>query len=231
MAKYGILPDPLPFSFQEYHSIIMPNQNDDLPQLRAQIAAAAARLVAQDGADYGTAKRKAARQVLGVDAPAARFLPDNAQIEDEVRTYQALFQGPAQAARLAALRTRALEVMDALAEFNPYLTGAVLNGTAGEHHDIHLQLFADSAKEVQIFLLNRNVNIEISETPHFKGARYDPVETVSFLWHKEAVHAELYDLNDLRGALKPRADGRLLRVDAAGLRALMNTDETLEQDE
>jgi hypothetical protein len=231
MAKYGILPDPLPFSFQEYHSIIMPNQNDDLLQLRAQIAAAAARMVAQDGADYGTAKRKAARQVLGVDSPAPSLLPDNAQIEDEVRTWQALFQGPAQAARLAELRKKALEVMDALAEFRPYVTGAVLNGTAGEHHDIHLQLFAESAKEVQIFLLNRNVNIEISETPHFKGARYDPVETVSFLWHKEAVHAELYDLNDLRGALKPRADGRLQRLDAAGLRALMKTDSTLEQDE
>ncbi|HEX9171712.1 MAG TPA: hypothetical protein VF861_03540 [Telluria sp.] len=209
----------------------MPNQNEDLLPLRAQIAVAAARLIAQDGADYATAKRKAARQVLGVDAPAANLLPDNDQVEDEVRRYQALFQGPAQAARLAELRGRALEVMDALAEFRPYLTGAVMSGTAGEYDDIHLQLFAESAKEVEIFLLNRNVNIEISETPHFKGARHDPVETVSFLWHKEAVHAEVYDLNDLRGALKPRADGRLQRVDAAGLRALMNTDQTLEQDE
>jgi hypothetical protein len=57
------------------------------------------------------------------------------------------------------------------------------------------------------------------------------VETVSFQWKKETVHAELYEMNDLRGALKPRADGRLHRVDAAGLRALMITDETLEQDE
>lgn len=209
----------------------MPNQNEDLLQLRAQIAVAAARLIAQDGADYASAKRKAARQVMGVDAPPANALPDNAQIEDEVLAWHTLFGGPAHATRLAQLRSRALEVMDALAEFRPYLTGAVLTGSAGEHDDIHLQLFADSAKEVEIFLLNRDVNIETSETPHFKGARHDPVETVSFLWHKEAVHAELYDLNDLRGALKPRADGRLQRVDAAGLRALMTTDETLEQDE
>jgi hypothetical protein len=71
----------------------------------------------------------------------------------------------------------ALEVMEQLADFRPYLTGAVLNGTAGEHDDIHLQLFADSAKEVEIWLLNRNVDIDISETPHFKGGRHDPVET------------------------------------------------------
>jgi hypothetical protein len=230
-SEYAILPDPLPFSVQEYDLGIMPNQNNDLQQLRSQIAAAAARLIAQDGADYATARRKAAAQVLGVDRPAPNLLPDNLEIEDEVRTWQALFQGPAQAARLHALRVAALEVMDELAEFRPYLTGSVLNGTAGVHDDIRLQLFADSAKDVEIFLLNRNHNIELSETPHFKGARHDPVETVSFLWHNEAVHAELYDLDDLRGALKPRADGRLQRVDAAGLRALMTTDESLEQDE
>ena len=211
--------------------LMMPSQNYDLLQLRAEIAATAARMIAQDGADYATARRKAARQVLGVDQPAPNLMPDNMQIEDEVRKYQSLFGGGAQAERLRTLRETALQVMDALADFRPYLTGAVLNGTAGEHDDIHLQLFADSAKEVEIFLLNRNVNIEISETPHFKGARHEPVETVSFLWHKEAVHAELYDFHDLRGALKPRADGRLQRVDAAGLRALMTTDESLEQDE
>jgi hypothetical protein len=208
-----------------------PSQTNDPQALRSQIAAAAARLIAEDGADYATARRKAARQVLGVDQPYSNLLPDNLQIEDEVRRYQALFQGPQQSARLLHLRGIALEVMDELAEFRPYLTGAVLNGTAGEYDDIRLQLFADSAKDVEIFLLNKNINLDISETPHFKGARHDPVETVSFLWHKEAVHAELYELNDLRGALKPRADGRLQRVDAAGLRALMTTDETLEQDE
>ena len=197
-----------------------PNPIDDLPQLRAQIAALAARMIAQDGTEYAVAKRKAASQLLGDEQPAANLLPDNAEVEEEVRRYQALFQGDTQPARLLRLRTVALQVMDALAQFKPYLTGAVLNGTAGAHDDIHLQLFADSAKEVQIFLLDKNIEIDISETPHFKGARFDPVETVSFMWHKEGVHAELYELNDLRGALKPR-EGRLQRADAEALRALM----------
>jgi len=209
---------------------MMPNSNDDLLQVRARIAATAARMIAQDGADYSTAKTKAARQVLGVDRPSPNYLPDNIQVEDEVRRYQSLFQGPSQAARVKHMRSAALEVMEQLAEFRPYVTGPVLNGTAGEHDDIHLQLFADSAKDVEIWLLNRNVNIEISETPHFKGGRHDPVETVSFMWQKEMVHAELYEMNDLRGALKPRADGRLQRADAAALRSLMNNDSS-EQDE
>ncbi len=188
-------------------------------------------MIAQDGADYATAKAKAARQVLGVDRPSPNYLPDNIQVEDEVRRYQSLFGGPARSERLRHLRMRALEVMEQLADFRPYLTGAVLNGTAGEHDDIHLQLFADSAKEVEIYLLGRNVDIDISETPHFKGGRHDPVETVSFLWKRETVHAELYDMNDLRGALKPRSDGRLQRIDANGLRTLINNEHNMEDDE
>ena len=199
----------------------MTNAHDDAQPLRNAIAAAAARLIAQDGADYSTAKRKAARQVLGETQSAANFLPDNAQIENEVRLYNALFLADTQPARLFQLRTVALRVMEALERFHPYLTGAVFNGTAGPHAEIHLQLFADSAKDVQIFLLDKNVNIDISETPHFKGPRFDPVETVSFLWNKEGVHAALYELDDMRGALKPKADGKGVRTDAAGLRALL----------
>lgn len=211
--------------------IMMPNLNNDLTQLRAEIALVAARMVAQDGADIDTARRKAARQVLGVNQPVPNMMPDDIQVEDEVRKYLALFGGPDHSERLAQLRATALQVMEALADFNPYITGPVLQGTAGEHDDIHLQLFADSAKEVQIYLLNRNVNIEISETPHFKGGRHAPVETVSFPWMKETVHAQLFEYQDLRGALKPRADGRPQRLDAAGLCALIAADSTLEQNE
>jgi hypothetical protein len=231
MDETGILPEPQLFSVQSMISIMMPNLNNDLIQLRAEIALVAARMVAQDGADIDTARRKAARQVLGVNQPVPNMMPDDIQVEDEVRKYLALFGGPDHSKRLAQLRATALQVMEALADFNPYITGPVLQGTAGEHDDIHLQLFADSAKEVQIYLLNRNVNIEISETPHFKGGRHAPVETVSFPWMKETVHAQLFEYQDLRGALKPRADGRPQRLDAAGLRALIAADSTLEQNE
>ena len=194
---------------------------DDSAQLRQEIAAAAARLVAQDGADYGSAKRKAARQVLG-DAPSPpNVLPDNDMIEEQVRQYNALFLADSQPARLFQLRTIALQVMEALQQFHPLLSGPVLNGTAGPHDEIYLQLFAESAKDIHIFLLNKNVVLDMSESPHFKGARYDAVETASFLWKNEGVHAAMYELDDMRDALKAKADGKVLRTDIAGLRSLL----------
>jgi hypothetical protein len=202
---------------------MMATPNHDLALLRAEIAARAARMIAEDGADYAGAKRRALRLVLGnaEHQPTSNLLPDNAEVEEEVRKYQALFQADSQPQKLRALRLLAVEVMRQLEPFRPYLTGAALNGTAGEHDDIHLQLFADSAKDVIMFLLDRDVTFDISETPHFKGGRHDPVETVSFHWRKQQVHVELYEMNDLRGALKPRPDGRVQRADLNAVRALL----------
>ena len=197
----------------------MPSFPSNTDALRAEIAAAAARMIAEDGADYGTAKRKAAKQIVGDARVASDLLPDNAQIEEEVRIYNELFFGDTQPGRLLHLRKLALRLMEDLAQFNPHLAGAVLNGTAGEHSDIHLYLFADSAKDVEIFLLNKNVQFEVSETAHFAG-RKDMVETVSFMWHNEGVHLSLYQTDDLR--LAPKGPERRLG-NAATIRLLVDS--------
>jgi hypothetical protein len=187
--------------------------------LRAEIAAAAARMIAEDGADYASAKRKAARQILGGAKASGDILPDNAQIEDELRLYNEVFFGDTQPARLQALRKLALQLMTEMEQFKPYLTGAVLNGTAGEHSDIHLQLFAESTKEVEIYLINRNINFEVSEVPHFKR-RGEPVERLSFIWKNEGVHLALYATDDLRGAIKQSSAGRPERAGIDTVRAI-----------
>ena len=193
----------------------------DLEILRAEIAAAAARMIAEDGCDYSTAKRKAARQILGDAKTSSGILPDNAQIEEEVRLYNELVLGESQPARLLHLRKLALRLMEQLVQFNPYLTGAVLNGTAGEHSDIHLQLFCDNGKDVAIYLINKNVNFETSETTHFSD-RNKSVETLSFMWQNEGVHLALYEIDDMRGALKAGADRRQERANTDTIRNILS---------
>ena len=198
----------------------------DPQRVREEIAIAAARMIAEDGLDYATAKRKAARQVVGETRIEGTWLPDNDQIEEEIREYQALFQGDSQPAVLRRLREIALEWMQRLEAFNPFLTGAVLNGTAGEHSDIHLQSFCDNAKDVAIWLLNANVQYEVSETRHFAARGY--VETLSFMWRPSrneepvGIHVALYNTDDLRGAVRADARGRLPRANAQALQALIN---------
>lgn len=188
--------------------------------LRAEIATAAARMIAEDGVDYGTAKRKAAKQILGNNKVRGDVLPDNAMLEEEVRLYNELFFGDTQPARLLHLRNLAVRLMAELTPFQPHLTGAVLNGTAGAHSDIYLQLFAESPKDVEIYLLNKRIDFEVSESSHFKG-RSEPVETLSFIWQQEGVHLALYETDDLRGAVKKSASGRQERADIEFVRALI----------
>ncbi|OHC68469.1 MAG: hypothetical protein A2045_06650 [Rhodocyclales bacterium GWA2_65_20] len=123
--------------------------------LRREIAGVAARMMAEDGiADYGFAKRKAAKSLGGGDGVS---LPTNEEVEAELRTYQAIYQDEEQPERLQELRRAALEVMGLLADFRPYLTGAVLDGTAGRYSGIEIDLYADSAKDVEIMLLSHNI--------------------------------------------------------------------------
>ncbi|CAB3763625.1 UDP-N-acetylmuramate--alanine ligase [Paraburkholderia humisilvae] len=201
----------------------------DPTRVREEIAIAAARMIAEDGLDYSTAKRKAARQVVGETRVSGDWLPDNDQIEEEIREYQSLFQGDTQPAVLRRLREIALDWMQRLAPFNPYLTGAVLGGTAGEHSDIHLQAFCDNPKEVAIYLLNQNLPYDVSETRHFAGRGY--VETLSFLWRPPSegrgaesvgIHVALYGTDDLRGAVRADARGRLARASLQAVQALLD---------
>jgi len=135
--------------------------------MRRNIAALAARLMAEDGiSDYGFAKRKAAKQ-LG--APETEALPNNAEIETELRAYQAIYQENEQRERLLEMRRTAAEVMRLLDPFRPYLTGPVLDGTAGRYSDIELEAFPDNGKEVEIFLLNQGIRFEQNE-PRRGGA-------------------------------------------------------------
>ena len=131
--------------------------------LSAEIALAAARLIAQEGLDYASAKQKALQAITGTPRNTRALLPDNALIEVELRRWLITFDGAAHHRRLHALRTLALQLMQRLTLFAPHLTGAVLNGTATEHSDIHLQLFTDSAKDVEHFLLNEGVDFEVFE--------------------------------------------------------------------
>lgn len=207
----------------------------DPQRVREEIAIAAARMIAEDGLDYATAKRKAARQVVGETRIEGTWLPDNDQIEEEIREYQALFQGESQPAVLRHLREIALDWMKRLEAFNPFVTGAVLNGTAGEHSDIHLQIFCDNPKDVAIWLLNANVQYDVSETRHFAARGY--VETLSFIYRVSrdgepvGIHVALYDTDDLRGAVRADARGRLARANAQALQALIDQSDQSDADD
>ena len=181
--------------------------------MRARIAAAAARLMAEDGIDdFALAKRKAARQ-LG--APQSEALPGNDEVETELRAYRALYQAEEHPERIAELRRIALDAMLAFERFNPYLTGAVLKGTAGPYAEIELQLFPESPKEVEIFLLERGMSFTTHEGRRFSGDRAHAMSLFSLTWQDAPLKLSVFDPRDERVALKTSQAGRVM--DRAGV--------------
>jgi len=188
----------------------------------AEIAAAAARLVVEEGMEYGPAKRKAARS-LGYSGTRGADLPDNETLEDEVHAYLALFCADTQPAELAALRRIAAAWMERLAPLRPHLTGAVWRGTATRLSSVHLQLYCDDPKEAELLLLDQRVPFEVGSAPGPRGDRVDLLTVASRspeLGEIVSVHLSVLDHDDLRGALKPDARGLPQRGDLTALRRL-----------
>jgi hypothetical protein len=223
----------------------MPHANDPSAvrgsaahELRTEIAAAAARLIVEDGCDWASAKRKAAQAVLGERASHRATLPERAEMESAVRAYLRTYQPQEHRALLAGLRRAALMLMRRLENFDPHLTGAVLNGTATEHSDLRLALFCDSAKDVELALMEAGVDFEAVE-----GGQHEPrpEEVLSFLWpapraaglppslHRLGVHLEVYGPRARRQAPRPTAaeDG-MHPLETLGRAGIAQLEELLE---
>jgi hypothetical protein len=192
-----------------------------MTDLTDEIAASAAQCVVEEGLEYGPAKRRALK-LLGL--PPKTPLPNNDQVEAQVREYIEIFCADTQPLELMALRQHALMWMNRLAAYRPYLGGAVWHGTATRLSDIYLQLFCDDAKSTEIDLINQGVEFEARTV---NGLHGEPVEALSIhsfckeLGEEIGVHLLINDYDDVRGALKLDGQGRSPRGDAEAVKRLI----------
>ena len=190
--------------------------------IKQEIAATAARLVVEEGLEFGPAKRRAVRE-LGLSPRQA--LPDNDLLEQEVFDYVQLFCADTQPQELLALRQLALTWMRRLEEFRPHLSGAVWRGTATRLSDIYIQLFCDDSKQAELALLDQGVRFDVRAVHGFRGETVDALSIHSHcpeLNENIGVHLMVYDHDDLRGALLPDKQGRTWRGDINAVRQLVD---------
>ena len=191
----------------------------------AEAAALAARWIVEEGLEYGPAKQRAAKQL----GPALRRTewPDNDQVEEAVREYLAVFGGDTQPAELAALRAVAVRWMERLAEFRPHLVGAVWRGTATRHSNVHLNLYCDDSKSAEIQLLNQGLDYDVGSTRGPRGKTVDLLvlaDRGAELGGGVTVCLTILDHDDLRGGLRPDAQGRSRQGDLPALLRLLRSE-------
>lgn len=196
----------------------MPRDHASNRQMRSRIAHLAARLMAQDGIDdFALAKRKAARQIGAADT---RNLPDNTEIEDALKAYQQIYQSEEQAERVSELREVALDMMRDLEAFDPHLVGPVLSGSAGRYAQIDLHLFTDSAKDVELFLINRGIAFRTREERFWSGDEVRRAPSYAFETPEAQFNVTVFQGRDLRQPLRASPEGRPIE---RARRALLET--------
>jgi hypothetical protein len=178
-----------------------------MKQARREVAAEAARIIATEGQhNYHAAKKKAAERI-GVSERLA--LPSNLEVKDALRSYQALYGGPAHRDRIENLRRVAARVMSALRDFEPRLVGSVLDGTANAHSRIALHVFPDSVEAAVLFLADRNVAFdqEQRQIRWFNG-QHRMVPVLVFEFDGADVELTLFEPINLRQSPPSPIDGR-----------------------
>ncbi|HUK01039.1 MAG TPA: hypothetical protein VLW26_02060 [Steroidobacteraceae bacterium] len=190
--------------------------------LRRALAQEAARIMAEHGiADFLFAKRKAAER-FGVTDSAV--LPKNTEIESALVEYQRLFEGTTHSETLHAQRSAALSAMRRLEAFEPRLVGPVLSGTATEHAEVQLHLFAERAESVTLSLMEQGIPHEItSRRVKMNAERVIEYPGVRFAVGDHAIAATVFPTDGIRQAPVSPVDGRpMRRADAAELEALLD---------
>jgi len=186
--------------------------------LRRHLAYVAARLIAEEGMDYATAKSKAARQE---GLAEANLLPDNQEIEEALREYQELYQKDEQPLVLRRLREVAVKVMRELDDFRPALVGSVLSGTAGAHSDVNLQLFTDDSKTLAMFLVNKRYRFEEGSRRVQRGGRMEEVPQFAIEVEDAIVTLTVLDRDDERTRIRAEPGEPPLRARLAEVEALL----------
>ena len=178
-----------------------------LRQIRRDVAAEAARIMAPEGQrNYRIAKQKAAERI-GVSARLA--LPGNKEVEQALRAYQGVVGGEQHTSHLVTLRQTALKVMRALDSFHPRLVGPVLEGTADRHSRVSLHLFNDPPDAVALHLAEKGLSYRQEQRKirwHDGGHRLIPLLVVDA--DGIAVEMALFNSIDLRQAPPSPIDGR-----------------------
>ena len=140
------------------------------------------------------------------------LLPRNTEIEEALAEYQRLFEAGGHQQSLQEQRRAALHAMHWLSQFDPRLVGPVLTGTATEHADIQLHLFADRSENVTLQLIDQGIAHEVTERRvRLDAERIKAYPGLRFEVHNRNVEATVFPLDGIRQAPVSPVDGKPMR--------------------
>ena len=177
-------------------------------------------MIEQGIRDFAQAKRKAAER-LRLNTRGA--LPSNAMIAERLAARQRIFEADRHSDRLAGKRQIALDVMTALAEFEPRLVGTVLAGTATLNCAVELHAFCDEPERVAAWLADCGWDPRSAER-RWRRSRSETIRVPAYRFAigAEDLVVEVYPCDGVRQApLSPIDQRPMRRANTAAVEALL----------
>lgn len=190
-------------------------------RLKQQIAVESARLMSEEGIDNYKFARKKAAQNLRVHNEHA--YPDHEEIFAQLKIHQALYQSSSHANLLQDLRNTALKAMKLFQDYNPRLTGSVLNEHAVKHSSIDIQVMADSPEEIAMHLIKHDIPYQLQEWKLY-FSKHKPQATPSYHFYAGTQAINLIVLSESQRKnipLDPLTGQAMQRVTIKQLQALI----------
>ena len=173
---------------------------DSINNNRLVVARRAAEVIMEEGiTDYLFAKKKAAKS-LGL--LTSDNLPSNQEIDNALKEYQNIFQEQVDSETILKIKKEALGIMTIFRDFNPHLTGQLLEGLIPKFPKIQINLFTDNLKEVEYILLNKNISFDVKDKNYQekltkkKSTKIVPAFIMEGLWFP--IELKVYFENDIR---------------------------------
>jgi hypothetical protein len=178
-----------------------------LKQVRREVAAEAARIIATEGQhNYHAAKKKAAERI-GVSERLA--LPSNIEVKEALHAYQNLYGGKRHQSNLENLRSTAVRAMQLLHSFKPRLVGSVLDGTASQYSRVSLHVFCDSPDEVVLHFLEKGIPFSQEQRQiRWYDGNHRIVPVIVTELEEASVELSVFDPIQLRQAPPSPIDGK-----------------------
>ena len=173
---------------------------DSINNNRLIVAMRAAEVIMEEGVtDYLFAKKKAAKS-LGL--LTSDNLPSNQEIDNALKEYHNIFQAQVGLEVISKIKKDALNTMILFEDFNPHLTGQLLEGLIPKFPKIQINLFTDNIKEVEYTLLNKNITFDIKDTIYQeklskkKSTKVIPTFILEGVWFP--IELKVYFESDIR---------------------------------
>tara|TARA_B100001057_G_scaffold45307_3_gene40406 strand:+ start:26745 stop:27350 length:606 start_codon:yes stop_codon:yes gene_type:complete len=166
-------------------------------------------IVTQGIENFSDAKNKAAKN-LNIENLGC--LPSNYEIEKSLKEHYQLFVPVTHAEYVELMRETAIEIMNLFIDFQAYVVGPVVSGTASSSSSINIHLGSENVCDVTHVLDKNEIKYKFFDKKIKFNKKVDKVFCgVSLLYRNMVVEIVMFNSKDIKQSPLSRIDGKPIK--------------------